>query len=155
MSEQPKQISDIVYVKTKGFFSNLNPLYLFGGCILLMIVLYFLFFSPSQYKKENKRLKSEIESIQKERNLIKDSITLLKKEYKVLEDSSSLKRKEIEEINKKLDLIQNQISNSFTQLNGIRSSVNDLKTKIKITTEKPANRVGNDLLNSLKSKIKE
>ena len=136
-----------------SLLKSIKPIYLFLGCIVLAVIIYFLLSKPDDYKQENKRLKNEINQIQKERDRISDSIKTLKYEYAKLEDSSKVKEKLLLEINQRITLIEQKVSTSFEELSKIKNGVNGLNAQIKSATENPVQRVGDDLIKSLKNKI--
>jgi septal ring factor EnvC (AmiA/AmiB activator) len=137
----------------KSSFNQISPIYIILIFALLAALTYFIFFSKDQYKKENKELKSQIESIQNERNSIKDSLSILQNQYSKLEDSATIKQEMIENISNKIILIEQKISSSYTQLNQLQTGMNSINQEIKKVNQEPSKKTGDDLIKSLKSKL--
>ena len=73
------------------------------------------------------------------------------REYENINDSLSIKKNQLDLIDKKIDIISNNIINSTNQNKLILNNINDINNQIN-TKYQP--KVGDDLLNSLKNKIK-
>lgn len=136
-----------------SLLKRIPKLYLLLGCLLIAIIAYFYFFSGDSTKKENNALKSQIAQIQKERDRVKDSLNDLSIKYKKISDSINIKETFLSEINRRLDLIDEKTNNSVNQLNQLRGGVSSINDQIKKNIQKPDKKTGDELLNSLKTKI--
>jgi septal ring factor EnvC (AmiA/AmiB activator) len=132
----------------------INPWYIVLACIGLMIILYiFLFSGTDKVKEENKRLKAENEQIQKQRDSIRVSIDSLKDKLIEVEDSRFLKEIELKDIDDRLKGIEIEVNHSYDKIDGLRADVKSIDKELSHVESKPANRTGDNLLNSLFKKL--
>jgi predicted RNase H-like nuclease (RuvC/YqgF family) len=124
--------------------SNRKIIFMVLG-IIMNIILWI--FSPGS--KQNQILKNQISQIQKERDSLKNNIDSLEKNYQQNITSDSIKYSQLQEINKNLTKDNENLSKSLDNLNKIRNELDSIN-KIKIDT---VERKGDDLINSLKSKL--
>lgn len=111
--------------------------------------------SDKDYKKELERLRTENELIQKQRDSLfsqrkklEDDMLMIRKHNDSLIYISNVLEKEV--VNQK-----HKASLSRQELDKLRSELEETKTKIEEIKRHPANRSGDELLNSLKSKVKK
>jgi chromosome segregation ATPase len=114
---------------------------------LIMNILLWIFSGTKQIND----LKNQIKQIQQERDSLKFNIDSLQRGYKTFEYTDSVKHQELEQINKDLKQKDKDLSESLDKVKNLTNSIDSLNLKMKNDTTK---RVGQDLLNSLKSKIK-
>jgi len=137
----------------KSVLKSLNPLYIIGACIVIMIFVYLHFFSGDKYKKENDKLKADIEDIKKDRNAIKYSLDSMSTKYVVLEKNTAARVAELEAIDSRITQIESNLSKSNTQLSQIKNSVNTINSQMLKIQQNPVKRTGDSLLSSLGEKI--
>lgn len=139
---------------TSTKLKSLSPLYIFGGSIVLMIIVYiFMFNGSDKYKKENKILKEEVKVIQKQRDSINNEIQGLKKSYVLLEEQRKNKEDEILKIDSKLRNIEDNLYNQLKSLSDIKGDVSKINVTLKNRIDNPIKRTGDSLLNSLDKKL--
>ena len=134
---------------------SINPWYIVGACIFGMGLIYFLLSDPSSIKNENKKLKNEIKALTKERDIVRDSINTLSIDFKAIKKSDSLKTAELSEINKNVADLDKKISSSTSQLNKVKGGLDNINSQIRKVSKSPEKKVGDKLLNSLKSKLNQ
>ena len=114
-----------------------------------------LYEGDKQYKKELEKLREENKMIQQKRDsLLKGreklelDLTVIRKNNDSLIYRSNVLEKEVKDQKNKANL-------SRQELDKLRKELEETKIKIEEIKKHPANRDGNDLLNSLKSKSKK
>lgn len=114
-----------------------------------------LYEGDNQYKKELEKLREENKMIQQKRDsLLKGreklelDLTVIRKNNDSLIYRSNVLEKEVKDQKNKANL-------SRQELDKLRKELEETKIKIEEIKKHPANRDGNDLLNSLKSKSKK
>ncbi len=114
-----------------------------------------LYEGDKQYKKELEKLREENKMIQqkrdsllKEREKLELDLTIVRKHNDSLIYRSNVLEKEVKDQKNKANL-------SRQELDKLRKELEETKIKIEEIKKHPANRDGNDLLNSLKSKSKK
>lgn len=127
--------------------------------ILCLVVISILFFSlwflkGTGYKKEFKLLEQEFKNLQHTRD------SLVKVNLKLKGDFDKT-QKSIDDRNRKILQIESQLNKSKAQLNKAngelsrnKKDLEDTKRKIENLKKDPIKREGEDLLNSLKEKLK-
>jgi chromosome segregation ATPase len=123
---------------------------------LLIILLGFNYFkSDSDYKNKVKSLKEENKKLKKSRDSLSKNILILEKEFKLLkEDGDSLLLKISSLDNEILDY-KTKVGKSENELTHLRKKLLETNNKIKDLKNNPPNRVGDDLINSIKNKTQK
>jgi chromosome segregation ATPase len=122
------------------------------ACFVILILLYKLNNSTSDYREELKRLKIENKSLREGRDLLSKNILILEDEF------STLKKKEMQilvrlrKTEKELSEYKDIAQISEDQLLNMRSEMKETEEKIREFRENPPNRVGQDLIISLRNK---
>lgn len=124
---------------------------------LMSIIFAWKYFNESDkdYKKELQRLRTENELIQKQRDSLftqrkklEGDMLIIRKHNDSLIYISNVLEKEVVNQKHKANL-------SRQELDKLRSELEETRTKIEEIKKHPSNRSGDELLNSLKSKIKK
>ena len=121
--------------------------YIIPSLTLIIIILGWLFL-PS---KNNQKFINEINNIQRERDSLERNIDTLQSNYNMILSSDSIKNEEVIKINQNLINLEKNLNESNNKVVNLKTIIDSLNKKIKDTTQ--INRVGDDLLNSLKSKL--
>ena len=127
--------------------------------LFLMFALFVIFFSqwyfkPSNTKDANKLLQAKIDSIQKERDSLMAHIKVKEGEATILEDSIRNGQKRIAEIDNQLKNTQARLAVANRNVELASEYYNSLQKKLTHLQNNPYLRQGDDLLLSLKDKLK-
>lgn len=149
-----EEVNSTIGDKIKKFFDIRNIIIASLVIIALVFGYMWLFSGDSSSKKrvkelekENKILEHKEDSLTKHTNYLEEQFNILKlKEVRLEKEISSL-----EDQIKKSESIANQ---SKQQLDSLRKELFETKKKIDDLKNNPVNRVGNDLLESIKNKTK-
>ena len=112
------------------------------------------FSSDNLYKYKVEELRKQNDSLLNEKSIIDERLKNLSMEFdslKIIEENL------IEEINQRdidIERSKNKADRSRKELDKYRKEMEESKKKIEWMKENPANRTGDDLINSLKSKVK-
>ena len=124
--------------------------------ILLLCVIIFgykTFFPDNKlYKEKLKQLEEANKKLQQEKAVIDLKINSLKSEYDKLKNHEKQLAAEIDERDKKIAKDKVAAARSKAELDKSKKEIAEIQKKIAEMKEKPANRTGDDLLNSLKIK---
>ena len=125
---------------------------IFLGASILFFAMWY--FKGSNTKDELKRLKGEITNIEHIRDSLKIANVNLKAEFEKIQD-------EIDKKSEKIRLIESELAKTKLDLNSARAKVKEnerelaeTKKKIDELQKNPIKREGDDLINSLKEKLK-
>lgn len=131
--------------------------------ILILVLLAFslLFFykwyfsGVDNYKEQVKSLREDNKLIKERRDSIDLHLKSLKGEYNKLKQEDSVLRIKISNLDSEIRVAKDKANNSNNQLNSIRKQLEQTKNDIKHLEDNPKNRKEDDLLNSLKNKLKK
>lgn len=107
------------------------------------------------YKNELKRLHSENKILQHKRDSVNLIIRGLETDYKKLQVLDSTLRVKIKKDEEEIKFAKDRANKSKGELDNLRLELEKTKKQIEDLKDKPANRTGDDLLNSLKIKTKQ
>jgi chromosome segregation ATPase len=127
-----------------------------GALVILVALFLFLWISKSDtfLERENKRLNSEIIKIQKQRDSLADSRKNLEAEYKIIEVRIKEKETQIINLNTRIEQFRITLRNTEADLERERKKLSEIDKEIEKLRGTPFERVGQQLINSLKDKIK-
>jgi chromosome segregation ATPase len=108
----------------------------------------------SNYKKELERLHSENELLQKTRDSLSESRMILEGELLDITRNSLVMKEKIKLLEQEVQSNKKNAEKSKQELNRLRKSIDENRKKLQHVKDNPPNRTGDDLLNSLKIKIK-
>lgn len=131
------------------------------GIILLLLIFCGVFFSMwylksdgRESKKELKRLELEFDKIQKTRDSLKSVNLELKVNFDRLQKKIDLREKSIKLIKYQLDLSQREINSSKLEVINMKRDLEKTKKKIEDLKKIPIKREDENLIESLKQKLK-
>ena len=113
------------------------------------------YFTSSGYKGEIKDLENKNKQIEKSRDSLKVVNKGLRDIYKMYEDTIQVRNKQITEFEGKLYILKWDLKKSNDKLSGYQKELQKTKDRIDSLSNNPANRDGDDLINSLKEKLKQ
>ena len=128
------------------------------GILLICTIIfgYKTFFSDnSQYKENLKQLEAANKKLQEERVAIDLKIDSLNTEYKMVKDHEAKLAKEISDRDSEIAKDKAAAAKSRAELDKFKNNLTETQCKIAEMKSHPANRTGNDLLNSLKLKTQK
>lgn len=106
------------------------------------------------HRKENRKLKDEIEEIKHVRDSLKLERTKIDLKVDSLNRELSETKKRIAKLDNQLAANQVELQNAKGKLNSLQSGLNATKKKIQELKANPIKRKGDALLNSIKEKTK-
>ena len=108
----------------------------------------------TQEKKDIARYDSKIDSIGKVRLLVVDSMKQIEKKDSVLMDSIKVSKARLEDVNIKLTVAQRNLNEAIAQSAAAKKAYEDNLRQLLDMVRHPANKQGEDLINSLKKSLK-
>ena len=139
-----------------NFFKNLDIkswliLILLASTVLLFSM---LFLKGSGSKDEINSLQNDIKKIQKERDSLANARIILQNEFINLKKQDSIKSIKILKNDSAISAVQSKLQQTQSDFNLVKKNLATAQQKLQDVMKSPANRTGDDLLNSLKNKSK-
>lgn len=127
--------------------------------IISLAVVCVLFFSlwflkGTGYKKEFKLLEQQYKNLQHTRDSLEKVNLKLKSDFDETQKIINQRNVKIKEIENELSKSKVQLNKANSELNRNKKDLEDTKKKIESLKKEPIKREGEDLLNSLKEKLK-
>jgi peptidoglycan hydrolase CwlO-like protein len=126
-------------------------LVLLGFCILFFSM---WFLKGTEYKKEFKLLDKKYERLQHIRDSLVDANSRLKSDFDNIQTVVDQRNKKITKIESDLKKTKYELSKANSELSENKHDLEETKKKIEKLKKEPIKREGDDLLNSLKEKLK-
>lgn len=137
----------------KSNIKNSILFFLIAICIFLLIY--------QHYKQDDLEYKSQLDALRidnmnlcKKRDSLNECKLQLQKDFEVLSHSSLVMKLKIDSFERKLNDEKIKANLSLKELNELRKQLSETQKKIEELKNHPANRKDEDLLNSLKLKLK-
>ena len=118
-----------------------------------IIAVGYSFFNATDYRQKIESLRSQNSVLEENRKRLSLEFAQLKKELVELEKRESELNQKILQQATEIEEAKAQAAKSRSSLNKIQQELNKTRKKIKELEDAPANREGEDLLNSLKIKL--
>lgn len=132
-------------------FKSILILFLLGFCIFFFSMWYL---KGTGYKKDYKILEQKFENIQKTRDSLENVNIKLKLDFNRIQKNVNDRDKEIYKIEVELKRIKIDLEKSNTELNQNKKDLEETKKKIQKLKKDPIKREEDDLIKSLKEKLK-
>jgi len=129
---------------------NILILALLAGCLVFGYMA--LFRGDAGYKEKLKSLEDANAQLQKERSAINGAIVNLKGEYTKLKAHEAVLAADVAQRDASIAQSKAEAACSQAELGKLKHEMDETLRKIKDAKAHPANRIGDDLLNSLKLK---
>lgn len=126
-------------------------LFLLGICIIFFSL---WFLKGSGYKKEYKKLELEFQRLQETRDSLEKVNINLKKDFEKIQTDINIRDKKIKDVEKELEKTKKDLVNTNTQLSNNKKDLEETRKKIEKLKKEPIKREDQDLINSLKEKLK-
>jgi chromosome segregation ATPase len=132
-------------------FKSILILFLLGFCIFFFSMWYL---KSTGYKKEYKILEQKFQQIQQTRDsLVKENIKL-KLDFDKIQKNIDSRNREISKIESELKKVKSDLSKSNSELNQNKKDLEETKKKINELKKNPIKRNDDNLIKSLKEKLK-
>lgn len=105
-------------------------------------------------EKENRRLNTEIKKIQEQRDSLQTERKILEAEYKTIQERIIDKEKFINSLSLSIEQYRINLKNTQEDLDRERKKLSEIDKEIEKLKKFPFERIGDQLFNSLKDKIK-
>jgi len=125
-------------------------LVLLGFCLLFGYKWYFST-GNSEYKKQLKELRDSNRLLQSQRDSINIELKSLKTDFTLLKSEELSLKIDIEKLTEEIEITKANASKSKSELNKLKKDLLESRKKIEELKSNPTNRVGDELLNSLKN----
>lgn len=127
--------------------------------ILLLGIASYLFFKwwltpNSQIKKENTELRNKIKEMDKQRDSLEKENMGLQKRNDSISINLSIKESRVNMLNTELDKNRKDLMLAKTDVNKYKIQLDSMNNRISYITNNPIKRYNDDLINSLKEKLK-
>jgi chromosome segregation ATPase len=106
------------------------------------------------YKKDYKKLELEFQNLQKTRDSLEKVNTNLKNNFNKIQSDVNIRNKEIKKIEMELDKTKKDLSISNDEVLKNKKYIEETKIKIEKLKKNPIKREDDDLIKSLKEKLK-
>jgi septal ring factor EnvC (AmiA/AmiB activator) len=132
-------------------FKSIIILFLLGFCIFFFSMWYL---KGTGYKKDYKKLELEFQNLQKTRDSLEKVNTNLKNNFNKIQSDVNIRNKEIKKIEMELDKTKKDLSISNDEVLKNKKYIEETKIKIEKLKKNPIKREDDDLIKSLKEKLK-
>ncbi len=129
--------------------------------IIAALLVVSLIFGYMWLFRGNTASKEKVKQLQRENKILEHGIDSLTKNISMKDIQLSELQKKSEKLEKDISILEDKIkkaeinaNNSMNTLNSLRKELKDTKEKIEDLKNNPPNRIGNDLLESIKNKTK-
>jgi len=123
--------------------------------IFCVIAVGYSFFNITDYKQKIDSLRSQNSVLEENRKRLALEFASLKKDLEDFKERETALNKKIQSQAKEIEDAKQEANKSFSALMSMRADLAKTRKKIKDLEAAPANRVGEDLLNSLKIKSQQ
>lgn len=138
------------------YFKDIKNILILFLLVCVVIFGYKTFFTSDKlYKEKVKQLEAANKKLQEERAAIDLKIDSLNVEYGKLKDRESVLAQEIAKRDKEIEKDKAAAAKSKAELDKFKKEMAETQEKIAEMKKHPANRTGDDLLNSLKIKTQQ
>jgi chromosome segregation ATPase len=124
----------------------------FLGISILFFSMWFL--KGTGYKKEFKKLELEFQKLQKTRDSLEAVNIKLKIDFEKIQQKIDERNLEIKKVEYELVKVKKDLNSSNNQLQKNKKDLEETRKKIEKLKKDPIKREGEDLINSLKEKLK-
>ncbi len=132
-------------------FKSILILFLLGFCIFFFSMWYL---KGTGYKKDYKKLELEFQNLQKTKDSLEKVNTNLKNNFNKIQSDINIRNKEIKKIEMELDKTKKDLSISNDEVLKNKKYIEETKKKIEKLKKSPIKREDDDLIKSLKEKLK-
>jgi len=141
------------YHKYMKDIKNVLILILLAGCLIFG---YMWFFSGNdEYKEKIKQLEKEKKELVSERENLDKQVKVLQGDYVILKQKEAKLLSDLAKLDTEINQSKINAAKSQAELNKMKRDLKDTQDKIAELKKNPANRTGDDLLNSLKMKTQK
>lgn len=126
-------------------------LFLLGICIIFFSL---WFLKGSGYKKEYKKLELEFKRLQETRDSLEKVNFNLKKDFEKIQADINIRDKRIKEVEEELEKTKKDLTKANGELSKNKKDLEETRRKIEKLKKEPIKREDQDLINSLKEKLK-
>lgn len=131
--------------------NSIITLALLAACIFFGTMWYL---QGSDYKKKLKEADIRIEAIEKVRDSLKIANKKLETDYFDIQKSITDRENKIKSVEKELAIVKKSLDSALLQVSQNQKRLEDSKKRIQKLRDNPIKRDGEDLINSLKEKLK-
>jgi hypothetical protein len=133
---------------------NLNTIVMIAPFLFLIFLFSLWYFKGTDYKKEYKKLEEQYEKIQKTRDSLKVVNLKLKNDFEIRQKEINKRDSLIKLVEDRLYRTKSELKQTKKELANWESDYKETKKKLDNLKKNPVKREGDDLLNSLKKKLK-
>ena len=134
-------------------YKNILILILLAGCLIFGYIT--LFSGDKNYKEQLKRLDVSNKILKEQRKAINSELLILKADYSKLKVHEAALADEVTALDKEVKKNKDAADRSKAELDTVKKDMEETRKKIADVKQNPANRTGEDLLNSLKIKTQK
>lgn len=121
--------------------------------VVVGLIIFLCFFKTNGNADQNARLTDEVKALQKQKDSVVNNIQNLESKYKTLQSDSIKEQQKLVLIDQKLNIITQTVNTSVQSATKQKVILDSINKKIDKQISKPSTKTGDDLLNSLKSKL--